>query len=70
MGAEYSKADEVREVARDLIVNYHTHLMNTRIEYLFIDPPPKSKGQVVWGSVKVISGEYAYLATNGRSVDA
>lgn len=67
MGVEYSKADEVKEIARDLIVNYHTHLMNVRIEYLFVDPVPKSKGQLVWGTARKVTGLAAYLATTEES---
>lgn len=61
---EYSEAFEVRKTATSLIKNFHEHLLNVRIEYLFVDEPIKVRGRKVAGRARKISGLNAYLATD------
>lgn len=62
----YAEAPDVKDVARRLIPLYHPHLNDpevpVRIEYLFVDPPPESKGKVVLGKCSKITGKHAFLA--------
>ena len=61
---QFSTAPEVKDIARDLIVNYHSYLLNARIEFVFCDPPAKSRGTEVWGSARKITGLAAFLASD------
>lgn len=62
----YAKAPDVAAVAQRIIPLYHARLCDpenpVRIDYLFVDPPPESRGQVKWGKCEVITGLKAYLA--------
>lgn len=58
----YTLAPDVRDIAQDLIVNYHQHLMNVRVEYLFMDKTPVSKGKATWGRMRKVTGLSAFLA--------
>lgn len=61
----YRRADEVARMGADLIAEHHHHLVDNgdvRIEYLFCDPPPKSKGETVWGRARKVTGIGAWLA--------
>jgi hypothetical protein len=62
--SEYWLAPEVKEIAESLIAKYHEMLGNSgvRIEYLFRSNVPKSKGKLIFGITKKISGEHATLA--------
>jgi predicted metallopeptidase len=62
MGTEFQKAHEVKEIAETLIDSYHPHLIGSDIEYVFVNPTPKSKGKDVWGRARKITGLNAYLA--------
>lgn len=59
----YTLAPDVRDIAQDLIVNYHQHLMNVRVEYLFMDKTPVSKGKATWGRMRKVTGLSAFLST-------
>jgi len=63
-------AVEVREIGEALIasVGRHSDLQRARIEYVFIDEAPESKGRTVWGRARRISGLPAFLARR-RPVD-
>ncbi|GAB3429923.1 hypothetical protein GCM10027436_02490 [Actinophytocola sediminis] len=60
---EYWRAPEVAKIADGLIVKHHKDLNRTdvTIRYLFRDPPAKSRGRVVLGKARKISGLYAAL---------
>jgi len=70
MPQEYSPAEEVAEVARDLIDGDHTHLSTVRVEYVFASEPLKEKGKIVWGRAKKVGGLNAWLAAGTRKHDA
>ena len=66
--AEFSYAPEVQAIGEVLIdeVEAHMDLARVRIEYLFIDPAPKSHGRTVWGRAKKVSGLAAFFAAPRR----
>lgn len=59
---QFRLAKEIQTVAHDLIVNYHPHLVNARIEFLFTDKISKSHGKVVWAKTQKVSGVSAFLS--------
>ena len=63
--AEYRRAPEVEEVARELIREHHPHLAGERIEYLFIEKTPNSGGKELWGRARKITGLQALFANRG-----
>ena len=52
---EYTLADEVAEVAHEVIDEWPPHLDDTDIRYLFRDPMQKSQGKEVWASIRKAS---------------
>ncbi len=62
----YWLAPEVKETAERLISKYHEMLGNSggRVEYLFRSNVPKSKGKLIFGITKKITGEHATLANS------
>ena len=58
------KAPEVAERAVGIIQEHHPDLdaPDIRIEYIFVDPPPLSKGKYVAGKCRVVTGLNAFLA--------
>lgn len=59
---QYRTAEEVKEIAEKLIDKYHKHLQQAGIYYLFRDPAPKSKGDVVFGRTSKVSGKYKAIS--------
>lgn len=59
---EYKLATEARQIGARIIEENHPHLLGVRVEFLFMDKTPKSKGREVWGRAKKISGLPAFLA--------
>jgi len=49
----YTFADDVEDLALSLINQYHTHLFDAKIAYLFKNGSWKSKGQIVTGKAMV-----------------
>lgn len=70
MPTVYSEAPAVAEVARRLIPLYHPHLCDpelpVRIDYIFVDPPPESKGKTVFGRARKTPALTAYLANEAE----
>jgi hypothetical protein len=62
-GTEYWRAPEVERIARKLIGKHHEHLNrhDVRVRCLFRDPAARSKGKVVYGKARKVSGFTAYL---------
>lgn len=60
----YRLAPEVATIAKELIdaVSEHEPLTNVRIEYLFLDKAPKSKGRLIWGRARRVGGLGSVLA--------
>jgi len=67
-GLHYAEAPEVAEIARELISQHHSHLVNTRIEYVFRSKAATNRGRIVLGKAKKVSGLSAFLTT--RDPDA
>lgn len=67
----YRPAPEVKKIAEELIPKYHQHLLdfNVRIEYVFSDKTPKSKGRETWGSCRKVSSLNAFLANAQDGTD-
>lgn len=59
---EYSHAQEVQDIAEDLIPQYHPHLIDKRVEYVFRDTAARTRGRTILGKAKRISGLNAFLA--------
>jgi hypothetical protein len=59
---EYRLAAEAAQASRAIIEEHHPHLLGVRIEFVFINKTPKSKGKEVWGRAKKISGLPAFLS--------
>lgn len=57
----YRPAAAVERIAKELIPQHHDHLATCDIVYLFVDPPAKSKGSIVWGKASIITGKPAFL---------
>lgn len=62
-GTEYWRAPEVKKIADELILKHHVHLnrVDISIRYLFREPAAKSRGRVVYGKARKVSGLNAYL---------
>ena len=69
--ANYRPAPEVKAVADKLIPKYHQHLIDNdvRVDYVFIDKTPKSKGREIWGRCRKVSGLGAFLANDQQGSD-
>lgn len=61
MATIYEPAPEVAETAVSLIAEHHQNLLGAPIVYLFMDPAPKSKGRLVLGRARKLSGLNAFL---------
>lgn len=61
MTTTYWAAPEVEEIAEKLIADYHTHLGDERIRYVFRDPPAKTKGHIALGKARKVGGLNAHL---------
>lgn len=64
MPAEYRPAPEVAEIARQLItkVTQHQELVNAPIVYLFRSEAAKSRGRIILGRARRITGLNAWLS--------
>jgi predicted metallopeptidase len=60
--ATYDHAPEVQAIAETLIAEHHPHLQGVPIRYVYVDPPPKSKGKTVWGRARKKGPLDAHLA--------
>lgn len=62
-GTEYWRATEVERIARKLIGKHHQHLNrhDVTVRCLFRDPPARSRGKLVYGKARKVSGLTAYL---------
>ena len=68
---KYRPAVEVKEIADRLIPKYHSHLIDfsVRLEYVFVDKTPKSKGVEVWGTCRKVTSLNAFLANQQEGSD-
>lgn len=53
---QYDQAESVEEIAKKLIREHHTELVNTKIAYLYKNKPIKAKGREVIAFVSKCSG--------------
>ena len=58
----YWKATDVRDIAEALIPDWHEHLAEVTIMYVFRSQATEKNGRVVLGSTRKVSGLNAYLA--------
>lgn len=65
--ATFAPADEVKSIANDLIPLYHPHLLDARVDYVFISKTKKKGSKEVWGEMRKISNLNAYLAGDQNS---
>lgn len=61
---EYRRAEEAARIGAEIIAEHHGHLMGLRVDFVFLDKKPKSKGKELWGRAKKISGLPAFLAAS------
>lgn len=59
--ANYTPADGPERIGKSLIEKHHSHLHEASICWLFVDPPPKSKGKVVHGRASKVSAKTSAL---------
>lgn len=57
---KFFPAEEVQDIAEELIPKHHKHLVGTRIDYLFSEKVPNKGGKDIWGSMRKVSGLTAY----------
>lgn len=71
MATQYSPADEVKEIALELIPQHHSHLQEfgVRIEYVFSDKTPMRKGKQTWGICRKVTSLNAYLSQEKNDDD-
>jgi hypothetical protein len=71
MATTYIPAPEVKDIAQELINQYHTHLADTevRIEYVFCDNVPKKGDKEIWGTMRKVTNLYAFLASSKEEQD-
>ncbi len=64
MPIEYTPAPEVQKMAREIIREYHDHLItnSVKIVFLFTDEPVKVRGAETLGTARKVSGLTAFLA--------
>lgn len=69
-GTEFWRAPEVKAIADELIPKHHIHLnrYDVAIKYVFRDPAARSKGRLVYGRAKKVSGLPA-LGTRGHDLE-
>lgn len=58
---EWRHAPEVHAIAEEVIDDHHPHLANAPIRYVFRDTASVSRGRVVLGRARKVSGLNAYL---------
>lgn len=63
---EYRIAEEPARIGRELMEAHHEHLLGVRVDFLYMNKTPKSKGRDVWGRAKKVSGLNAFLALGPR----
>lgn len=69
MGVEYRRADEVAHIAWELIQDFHLHLENVRIEYVWRDKASARGDKVVLGKARRVSGLNAFLSRMDQEND-
>lgn len=62
MAAEFDYASEVREIAREIIQQHHSHLVEAHIVYLFRDGGWESRGRTIYGKAYKLSGREKFLS--------
>lgn len=72
MSAIYSNAEEVEEIAKDLIADHYPEIAGNplvKIIYRFEDPARNKNGKVVMGECKRMTGLNSYLYHDGHDFD-
>lgn len=66
-GVIYSPAPEVALVAGRLIADHHLHLAGQPIVYVFREPAARSRGKIVLGKARRVTGLNAFLVALAAS---
>lgn len=66
-GVVYSPAPEVALVAGRLIADHHLHLAGQPIVYVFREPAARSRGKIVLGKARRVTGLNAFLVALAAS---
>lgn len=61
---QYRVAQQVADIGSKLVAEHHPHLNGVRVEFVFMDKTPKTKGKDTWGRAKKISGLNAFLSNS------
>lgn len=71
MPTQYFPANDVKEIAQDLIEKYHQHItdFNVRVEYVFVDKVPKKGSKEIWGTCRKITNLNAFLAKDNPDAE-
>lgn len=68
--AEIWEANEAREIAAELIPEYHRHLYGHEVLFLFTDKTQKSRGKLIGAKVSKLNDTQRYLSSGtGASVE-
>lgn len=59
---DYTRAEDVEQIAAELIRLHHPHLDRVRIEYVWRDKASVKGGKIVLGKARKVSGLNAYLS--------
>ena len=59
--SRYEPASEVEKIARELIGQYHSHLVEAVIHYLFRKGPWTAQNRETWGKASKVTGVNHYL---------
>lgn len=63
---QFAVAHEAANIGKDLVERFHEHLLNTRIDYVFLWKTPEKNKREIWGRAKKVSGLSAWFASEDR----
>ena len=63
---QFQIAHEAARLGKKLINKFHKHLIDIRIEYVFLWKTPETNGREIWGRAKKLSGLNAWFASEDR----
>jgi hypothetical protein len=66
---QFAIAHEAALIGKRLVSDFHLHLSETRIEYVFLWKTPEKLQREIWGRAKKVSGLSAWFATEDREAE-
>lgn len=63
---QFQIAHEAALIGGDLVADFHAHLSQTRIEYVFLWKTPERNRKEIWGRARKVSGLTAWFASDDR----